>query len=134
MKRLSALPWLIVLAFLIGLVLAQNGPANSAPQQRGWVGMVRSGEAPACVFEDKGRMCVWDARHRGNGIGRSFARDRAGRIHYITHRTAHRAVPKEPTRVAPGVPCPGVDSAGYVLTEVSADGSFRCKMPKRVGS
>lgn len=26
-------------------------------------------------------------------------------------------------------PCPGADSAGYVLTESYPDGSFRCEMP-----
>lgn len=42
----------------------------------------------ACLTED-GTWCVWDARHMGNGIGRSFWTDHNDRVHYVTHREAH---------------------------------------------
>jgi hypothetical protein len=42
----------------------------------------------ACPTEDSS-WCVWDARHRGNGIGRSFWTDHRDRVHYVSHRTAH---------------------------------------------
>ena len=56
-----------------------------------------SGVAP-CRFEDGSGQapgCVWDARHRGNGIGRSFIVTRVGdreTFTYVTHRQAHRLV------------------------------------------
>lgn len=40
-----------------------------------------------CEYEDS-TNCVWDARHMGNGIGRSFVNDR-GHITYVSHRAAH---------------------------------------------
>lgn len=43
----------------------------------------------ACPTEDSA-WCVWDARHMGNGKGRSFWADRRGRPHYVSHATAHR--------------------------------------------
>ena len=47
---------------------------------------------PNCVSEDGGNGtvdCIWDARHQGNGIGRSFIHTRTGRVIYIPHRFAH---------------------------------------------
>lgn len=41
---------------------------------RGW-------EMTPCKYEDS-RNCLWDARHRGNGIGRSFINIR-GRVIYF---------------------------------------------------
>lgn len=43
--------------------------------------------ATVCKYEDS-RNCVWDARHRGNGEGRSFI-NRNGKITFISHRAAH---------------------------------------------
>lgn len=43
-----------------------------------------------CAYEDGPGPCVWDAKHRGNGLGHSFILRRDGRIHYINHRRAHR--------------------------------------------
>jgi len=50
----------------------------------------------ACKWEDGSgqRHCVWDARHMGNGGGRSFialdgGTDRAVYV-YISHKRAHR--------------------------------------------
>lgn len=53
-----------------------------------------------CRFEDGSgqRVCVWDARHRGNGVGRSVLVIRSGRhleretVLRISHRDAHRFV------------------------------------------
>jgi hypothetical protein len=48
-----------------------------------------------CEYEDGSsqRRCVWDARHMGNGVGRSLIIFRGGtareRIVYISHRKAH---------------------------------------------
>jgi hypothetical protein len=41
-----------------------------------------------CGFEDE-TNCVWDARHRGNGEGRSFFTDKRGTVHYLPHVVAH---------------------------------------------
>lgn len=54
--------------------------------------------APACEYEDGSsqRLCVWDAKHQGNGQGRSSlilngGKDNARHI-FISHRTAHRII------------------------------------------
>lgn len=45
----------------------------------------------ACPTEDSGRHCVWDARHRGNGLGHSFIRKWDGETTvWISHKRAHR--------------------------------------------
>ena len=46
----------------------------------------------ACAAEDGGPVlpCVWDARHRGNGAGRSFVVRRDESVRYVTHRRAHK--------------------------------------------
>lgn len=43
--------------------------------------------ATVCKYEDS-RNCVWDAKHRGNGKGRSFI-NRNGKVIFISHRAAH---------------------------------------------
>jgi hypothetical protein len=35
------------------------------------------------------RDCVWDARHRGNGMGQSFYAGTGGRIYPLPHHIAH---------------------------------------------
>lgn len=42
-----------------------------------------------CLAEDSVN-CVWDARHMGNGKGRSFYVKKNGKRVYVTHRRAHR--------------------------------------------
>lgn len=42
-----------------------------------------------CKYEDSNN-CFWDARHMGNGRGKSFIVNRAGEVTYISHRRAHR--------------------------------------------
>lgn len=49
-----------------------------------------------CVQEDSPGPCVWDARHMGNGIGKSFLAlppskgHNGGRVIYLSHTEAHR--------------------------------------------
>jgi len=78
----------IALAALTTALLAVGVPAQA---YGGWQEMLQPGNARPCKYEDS-KNCVWDARHMGNGQGRSFAVDRRNRVHYITHRTAHRAI------------------------------------------
>lgn len=42
-----------------------------------------------CKYEDS-KNCVWDAKHRGNGKGRSFICSKKGKITFISHKRAHR--------------------------------------------
>lgn len=39
--------------------------------------------------EAAGGPCVWDARHMGNGHGRSFVVTARDRVRYVSHATAH---------------------------------------------
>lgn len=41
-----------------------------------------------CLTEDSVN-CVWDARHMGNGKGRSFYVKKNGKKVFVTHRRAH---------------------------------------------
>ena len=43
-----------------------------------------------CLNDSDSVNCVWDARHMGNGNGRSYLATRKGRIVHITHQRAHR--------------------------------------------
>lgn len=51
---------------------------------------------PVCQYEDGSGQarCVWDARHNGNGVGRSYVVVHGGRddakIRFVSHRRAHR--------------------------------------------
>lgn len=42
-----------------------------------------------CKTEDS-VSCIWDAKHMGNGEGRSFKSGPNGGIKYISHARAHR--------------------------------------------
>lgn len=44
-----------------------------------------------CKYEDS-NYCVWDAKHMGNGEGRSFWVGRKGTMHFVSHRVAHRMI------------------------------------------
>ena len=76
---------------LAGLASVVVTTATTAHGYGGWREMLQPGNARPCPYEDS-RSCVWDARHRGNGLGRSFAVDRRGGVHVVSHRTAHRAL------------------------------------------
>lgn len=43
----------------------------------------------ACATDEPSvTRCVWDARHQGNGAGRSFVTE-GEQVRYVTHRRAH---------------------------------------------
>lgn len=44
--------------------------------------------ARPCKYEDS-VSCVWDARHMGNGEGKSFRSNAEGKITFINHKRAH---------------------------------------------
>lgn len=84
---------------------------------------------PPCWDEDGGgqRACIWDARHRGNGMGKSVlirhgGTDRAV-VRDLTHRQAHHAIDRWVDRNCYYVPadnafqCP----TGWKFTEQPAD-------------
>lgn len=79
---------LAALAVATLTVGAVQGRADAAPHT----------QLPACKFEDgsgQRATCVWDARHRGNGEGRSYIAitPRTGGDDIfirISHRRAHR--------------------------------------------
>ncbi len=54
--------------------------------------------APACEYEDGSsqRVCVWDATHSGNGIGRSVVIRHGGTERatytFVSHRRAHSLI------------------------------------------
>ncbi len=85
-RTVRALKGLPVVPLLI-LMLASSAAAEPHPGAR------------PCNHEDGSGdplPCVWDARHMGNGAGRSYVlyRNEPGdvRINYVTHRWAHRLV------------------------------------------
>ena len=41
-----------------------------------------------CKYEDS-TNCVWDAKHMGNGQGKSFVVKKGGKVIFIKHRLAH---------------------------------------------
>jgi hypothetical protein len=70
------------IALMAGMIFGSSAPADAAPP---------AGLHRPCQYEDSNN-CVWDARHMGNGAGRSFGVDGAGHIHYITHHRAHMMI------------------------------------------
>jgi len=42
----------------------------------------------ACEYEDS-NDCVWDAKHMGNGTGRSYYATPKGKVIYLPHHIAH---------------------------------------------
>jgi hypothetical protein len=51
------------------------------------------GHLPACKYEDGSgqKACVWDAKHMGNGSGRSGVHISFGDVWVpVSHKTAHR--------------------------------------------
>lgn len=48
------------------------------------------GDVPgACANEDGPGPCFWDAKHRGNGEGRSYFLSSKGNVHPLPHRLVH---------------------------------------------
>jgi hypothetical protein len=84
---LSAVARLAVAALAAAtLSLGATSPADAA---------LRKHYKP-CPTEDSRGPCVWDARHRGDGVGRSFVVTARQRIIYVSHARAHRLA--EPVR------------------------------------
>ena len=69
----------LTVAVVAAAVLTVAPVAASSPNRGGY---------PPCQHEDS-TGCVWDARHMGNGSGRSFLATRDGRVIYLPHRAAH---------------------------------------------
>lgn len=74
---LATLAGVLILAFGGIAILADHASAGSSPS---WL--------RPCLAEDS-VSCIWDARHRGNGEGRSFIADRDGDARFLPHRVAH---------------------------------------------
>lgn len=54
------------------------------------VEIARTFDWSPCEFEDQATPCIWDAKHMGNGSGRSFKVTRHdGSVKFIPHRRAH---------------------------------------------
>lgn len=69
---------------LAGLaVVAAAAPAVSASGSRT--------EYMPCAQEDSNN-CVWDAKHQGNGIGRSYFVGRDGKVYPLPHHIAHALI------------------------------------------
>ena len=69
--------------FVAGTIVASAvQPADAHELQKDW---------DPCKQEDS-RNCVWDARHMGNGEGRSFLVRKGGKRVFITHRRAHHLI------------------------------------------
>lgn len=73
----------IVLAFGGIAILVDKASAAPSPS---WL--------RPCPAEDS-VSCIWDARHRGNGEGRSFIADRDGDVRFLPHRVAHHLLAGE---------------------------------------
>ena len=56
---------------------------------------------PRCQQEDS-TACLWDARHMGNGVGRSFVAGEAyGQRHYYRHSVVHAIRARDNFRTVP---------------------------------
>jgi hypothetical protein len=83
-----------VAGVLAAVLLAS--PAGAAPSKTDSVERVFPRGLPYALYEDECagvKRCVWDARHQGNGEGRSYILTRFKGdylVAYITHRRAHR--------------------------------------------
>ncbi len=70
-------------AAIVAAGLAIGGPSSASDSSRT--------EYMPCGTEDSVN-CVWDARHAGNGQGRSFFVGRDGNVTYLPHHIAHYLV------------------------------------------
>ena len=48
-----------------------------------------SGPLRPCKYEGM-NGCFWDAKHMGNGVGKSYRATKKGRVIYISHKRAHQ--------------------------------------------
>lgn len=72
----KALTLTLASAVMVGTL---STSADAAPRQ--W---------SPCKYEDQATRCVWDAKHMGNGEGRSFVVRKGGKVQYVSHARAHR--------------------------------------------
>ena len=70
---------LVVAGLVVTFLVVSPAAATSAAD---------GGTRVPCAYEDS-TNCVWDARHMGNGIGRSFVVRPSGRVVYVSHARAH---------------------------------------------
>lgn len=75
MRKIAA-----TLAATAMVVATATLPAEAAPKR-----------VKACKYEDS-VSCVWDARHIGDGKGRSFRAFKNGKIRFISHKRAHTLI------------------------------------------
>lgn len=80
------------IAFGVTLLVVSIGVMASATRAEGT--QPKMGKIwHACTTDETGPEfgpCVWDARHFGDGQGRSFVIRKGGKIAYISHKRAHR--------------------------------------------
>ena len=94
----------------VGLTLASlaiAAPAGAHTEyggQAAYTDRAHVRQYPRCAQEDSA-LCVWDARHMGNGVGTSFVsgppRNPAPRTYAVPHRIAHRLIARDNWRRAP---------------------------------
>jgi hypothetical protein len=77
----------ILAGLAIVAAVAVSAPAVSSDSEAPGTGRLMS-----CEYEDS-NGCVWDAKHAGNGDGRSFIVTPAGKLipvpHYVAHALIH---------------------------------------------
>lgn len=85
----------IVGGILGGLDEAAGGATLAAP--------LPTAPPKACPTDEAvGPVCVWDARHQGNGAGTSFVHYRGQDRHFaVSHRTAHQLQNRDNWRAVP---------------------------------
>lgn len=71
-----------VVCVMSALGVATTAKADaSVPVQAQW--------SPCANDEAEGGPCVWDHKHMGNKIGRSFKLTATNKVVFITHKRAH---------------------------------------------
>lgn len=89
---------LLALSVLFALVIMTSNQAHAASDFSGARSelytapeKIRGPHVPCLTDEgpDAQQGCVWDAVHRGNGVGHSFLITPAGRVVRISHARAH---------------------------------------------
>lgn len=81
---------MIALALMIALLMLPTAFSLARPSSP--ASAASANTLPACKNDDgsaSARICVWDARHQGDGRGKSFIKV-GSRFTTISHRTAHR--------------------------------------------
>jgi hypothetical protein len=100
----------LALAGALALSVSLAGTAHATDQDP----PIRTEWMP-CAFDEPSPYsnCVWDAKHQGNGIGRSFFAGKNERIWVLPHHIAHSLLGPENRREY--VPCDWPVSSDPVL-------------------